>query len=274
VIYGGVMIVKVNECIRDIDEGTSCFQLRELIKPEADVVILNGFPINEDKLLKEKDNIAFIKKGEVPSEHELEDLMVARHTPKVYGKVKNSSVGIAGVGGLGSNVAIALARLGVGKIVIVDHDVVEPSNLNRQQYYVRDIGQYKVDALKRNLRDINPFIEIEGRIEKLHTSNIVEVFNGVDIVIEALDNPELKAELANVVLTKMKDKILIAASGMAGYFSSNDIITKKINNRFYLCGDGVNEAKEGSGLMAPRVAICANHMANAALRIILGEEGE
>lgn len=267
------MIVKVNECIREIDEGISCFELRESVKPEADVVIVNGFPIKEDKLLKEKDNITFIKRGEIPSEYELEDLMVARHTPKVYGKVKNSSVGIAGVGGLGSNIAISLARIGVGKLVIVDYDVVEPSNLNRQQYYVSDIGQYKVVALKAQLQKINPFIEIEEKIEELHEKNIRGIFSSVDIIIEAFDNPESKAELSNVVLRDMKDKVLIAASGMAGYFSSNDIVTKKINNRFYLCGDRVNEAKEGSGLMAPRVAICANHMANMALRIILGEEG-
>ena len=95
----------------------------------------------------------------------------------------------------------------------------------------------------------------------------------MDIIIEAFDNPECKAEISNVVLTEMRDKVLIASSGMASYYPSNDIITRRINNRFYICGDGVNEAKEGSGLMAPRVAICANHMANCALRIILGEEG-
>lgn len=266
------MIVKVNECIRDIDEGISCFELRELVKPDADVVILNGFPIKEDKFIKEKDNITFIKKGEIPKAYELEDLMVARHTPKVYGKVKNSSIGIAGAGGLGSNIAISLARLGVGKLVIVDYDVVEPSNLNRQQYYVSDIGQYKVTALKTQLQKINPFIEVEEIVEELHENNIREIFKDVDIVIEAFDNPESKAELSNIVLRDMKEKVLIAASGMAGYFSSNDIVTRKINNRFYLCGDGINEAKEGLGLMAPRVAICANHMANMALRIILGEE--
>ena len=72
----------------------------------------------------------------------------------------------------------------------------------------------------------------------------------------------------------MRDKILIASSGMAGYYPSNEIRTRKINERFYICGDGESEAKEGFGLMAPRVAICANHMANCALRLILGEEGK
>ena len=108
----------------------------------------------------------------------------------------------------------------------------------------------------------------------LNKNNIKEIFNDVDIIIEAFDNPECKAELSSIVLSEMKDKVLIASSGMASYYPSNDIITRKINSRFYICGDGVNEAKEGNGLMAPRVAICANHMANCALRIILGEEGK
>ena len=168
---------------------------------------------------------------------------------------------------------MSLARIGVNNIKIVDFDIVEPSNLNRQQYYIKDIGEYKVNAIKRNLRQVNPFINVTAIIDRLNKDNIKENFADVDIIIEAFDNPECKAEISNVVLTEMKDKVLIASSGMAGYYPSNDIITRKINNRFYICGDGVNEGKEGSGLMAPRVAICANHMANCALRIILGEEG-
>ncbi|MBS6184578.1 MAG: sulfur carrier protein ThiS adenylyltransferase ThiF, partial [Clostridium celatum] len=177
-------------------------------------------------------------------------------------------------GGLGSNIALSLSRIGVANIKIVDFDIVEPSNLNRQQYYIKDIGEYKVIALKRNLKEVNPFINITDIIEKLNKNNIKKIFNDVDIIIEAFDNPECKAELSSIVLSEMKDKVLIVSSGMAGYYPSNDIITRKINNRFYICGDGVNEAKEGNGLMAPRVAICANHMANCALRIILGEEGK
>ena len=262
------MRIKVNEQYSEVFEGISCFKLREGIKPEADIIILNGFPIKEDKLLKDGDSISFIKRGEIPKKEELEALLVARHTPKVYEIVKNISIGIAGAGGLGSNIALSLARLGVINIKVVDFDIVEPSNLNRQQYYIKDIGDYKVTALKRT------FIEVIPIIKKLSKENIKETFNDVDIIFEAFDNPECKAELSNIVLTEMRDKVLIASSGMASYYPSNEIITRKINNKFYICGDGVNEAKEGSGLMAPRVAICANHMANCALRIILGEEGE
>lgn len=263
--------IKINENNEEVDKGESCFKLRDKFKPDSDVIILNGFPLEKDKILKEEDRIVFIKKGKIPSKEELRGVMMARHTPGVHEKVSKARIAIAGAGGLGSNIAISLARLGVGFIKIIDFDVVEPSNLNRQQYLIRDIGEYKVKALKNQLLEINPFICIDEKVEKIEKENIKELFNDVNIIIEAFDNANYKAMLSNEVLTTMKDKILIASSGMAGFYSSNDIETKKINSRFYICGDGVNEAKEGCGLMAPRVAICANHMANMALRIILGE---
>lgn len=268
------MIIKVNEEVIDVEDGLSCFEIREKVKRDCDIVILNGYPITGDKILKEGDRLSLIKKGEVPKEEELEALLVARHTPGVYGKTKRAKIGIAGAGGLGSNIAISLARLGVGNIKIVDFDVVEPSNLNRQQYYIKDIGEFKVNALKRNLAEINPFINVEAIVKKVNRNNVIDIFREEDIIIEAFDNPECKAEISNRVLSCMEDKILIASSGMAGYYPSNEIVTRKINEKFYICGDGESEAKEGVGLMAPRVAICANHMANCALRIILGEEGK
>ena len=268
------MFIKVNEVVVEVEEGVSCFTIREKVKRDCDVVILNGYPITKDRILKEGDSLSLIKKGEIPKEEDLEALLVARHTPGVYSKTKRAKIGIAGAGGLGSNIAISLARLGIGNIKIVDFDVVEPSNLNRQQYYIKDIGEFKVNALKRNLEEINPFINVQAIIKKLDKDNIAEIFAEEDIIIEAFDNPEYKAEISTKVLNTMRDKILIASSGMAGYYPSNEIRTRKINERFYICGDGESEAKEGFGLMAPRVAICANHMANCALRLILGEEGK
>jgi sulfur carrier protein ThiS adenylyltransferase len=263
--------IKVNENKKEINEDETCFKLRDKLKPNSDVVILNGFPLEEDKPLKEGDSIVFIKKGQVPNKEELRGVMMARHTPGVHERVANARVAIAGVGGLGSNIAISLARVGVGFIRIIDFDVVEPSNLNRQQYLIRDIGEYKVKALKEHILEINPFIHVDSKVKKIEKENIKELFSDVDIVIEAFDNAKYKAMLSNEVLAAIRDKVLIASSGMAGFYSSNDITTKKVNSKFYICGDGINEAKEGSGLMAPRVAICANHMANMALRIILGE---
>lgn len=211
------------------------------------------------------------KKDQIPSQEEFEAQLVARHTPGVHAKVKNAVVGIAGLGGLGSNVAVSLARLGIGKLILVDFDRVEPSNLNRQQYFTRHIGIKKTKALKELIKEINPFVEIETRDIFLDKDNVLDCFKDVEIIVEAFDNPESKATLVNTVLTKDKEKIIVAASGMAGYFSNNTIKTKRIRDNFYLIGDGVSEVVDGCGLMAPRVAIAANHQANTVLRIILGE---
>lgn len=265
-------LIKVNEKDTAIEIGETCFKLKEKIKSNSDLIILNGTLLNEDKRLKQGDKVVFIKKGQSPTKEELQELLILRHTSKVHEKVRKAKIGIAGAGGLGSNIAISLARLGVGYIKIVDFDIVEPSNLNRQQYFIKDIGEYKVKALKKHILDINPFIEVDDLVEKIEKHNIKEIFKSVDIIIEAFDKAKYKADVCNEVLTNMKDKKIIASSGMAGFYSSNDITTKKITSKFYICGDGINESKEGSGLMAPRVSICANHMANMALRIILGEE--
>lgn len=262
----------LNEKLIKVNEGISLYELKNDYKKDADVIILNGFPQKEDKALKNNDRVVFIKKGEKPNKNELEALMVSRHTPGIFNKLKNSKVGIAGVGGLGSNIALSLARIGVGTLKLVDFDVVEPSNLNRQQFFVDDIGKYKVDAMSEIINKVNPFIKVYKCKEFLNSENIERTFSDVDIIIEAFDNPESKAVLCNKVLIDMKDKYLIAGSGMAGYFSSNSIETRKIRSKFYVCGDGENAAKEGQGLMAPRVSICANHMANMAVRIICNKE--
>ena len=264
------MKVYINEVEREVEE-TTAYGLRKKFKEAADVVIVNGFPIKEDMIIKEEDRICFIKKGEMPKEDELEALMASRHTPKVHEALKRGRVAIAGAGGLGSNIAISLARVGVGHIKIMDFDVVEPSNLNRQQYYIRHIGMKKVDALKELLKEINPFIEVEVKDVKIEKENIEELFKNVDIVIEAFDNPVYKAILVGEVLKKFKETKVISGSGMAGFYSNNIIKTKKINNRLYMCGDDVHEAGLNEGLMAPRVAIVANHEANMALRLLLNE---
>ena len=262
------MKVKLNEKWIELEEKIS---VRQLIKDE-EVIIINGFTVSEDKVLKEGDEVVLIKKGRIPNQSELETLMMARHTPGVFEKLKKAKVGIAGAGGLGSNIAVSLARMGIGTLYIVDYDVVEPSNLNRQQYEIEDIGKLKTEAMKDKLKKINPFLKVISIPEKIEEENVKKLFEDAEIILEAFDSPFYKAMLSNYILTQMKDKYLISASGMAGYFSSNAIITRKVTSRFYICGDFVNEAKEGSGLMAPRVAICAGHMANMAVRIILGEE--
>lgn len=236
------------------------------------ITIYNGFQTNEDFVLNEGDEIAFIEKGKMPPQEELEALMCARHTPQVHHKVKAAKVAIAGLGGLGSHIAIELARTGVGHLHLVDFDIVEPSNLNRQMYKICHLGMKKTEALAQEIKEINPYIEVQIDTIRVTEDNVLELFKEDEIVCEAFDKPEAKAMLVNTLLGERKNVKIVAASGMAGYDSSNKIQTKKVNKRFYLCGDLYNGAKPGMGLMAPRVSICAGHQANMILRLILGIE--
>src|SRR5512143_1797840 len=132
--------IKINERLFEFEEAPKLMEVRARFKPDADLVIRNGFPASGNPTLADGDNLVLIRKGEKPVRAELEALMMARHTPGVHDRVKLARVGIAGLGGLGSVVAIALARVGVGELVLADFDIVEPSNLNRQQYYDHQIG--------------------------------------------------------------------------------------------------------------------------------------
>ncbi|MDO9124021.1 MAG: ThiS-like ubiquitin domain-containing protein, partial [Deltaproteobacteria bacterium] len=127
-----IIRVKVNEREVSLTPPFTLFQLRDRFKPGADLIILNGFPMESDQPLKQGDEVVLIKRGEPPSPEEFESLMMARHTPGIHQKIKDSVVGIAGLGGLGSMVGLARARIGVGTLILVDFDVVDPSNLNRQ----------------------------------------------------------------------------------------------------------------------------------------------
>lgn len=265
------MRIYINENKKEIEEGKTAYQIRDSFNKSYDIVILNGYPINEDILLKENDRLSLIKRGEKPSLEEIESLLIARHTPNVHNKLKQGKIAILGLGGLGSNIAISLSRIGVNELILADYDVVEPSNLNRQQYFIEDIGDLKTKALEKTIKKINPFVKVTTHNILVNKENM-EIFKEANIIIEAFDNPSCKAEICNYVLTKMKDKYLIASSGMAGYYDSNIIKTKKMREKFYICGDFVNEARIGEGLMAPRVAICANHMANLATQILIENE--
>ncbi|MBN1317340.1 MAG: sulfur carrier protein ThiS adenylyltransferase ThiF [Anaerolineales bacterium] len=272
-ILGAMIKITFNERPIEIDPGTTLYRLVERFKPGADVLVVNGFPVSEDGELAEGDRVALIKRGERPDSDELEALMAARHTPGVHDRLKQSCVGIAGCGGLGSNVALSLARVGVGKLIIADFDVVIPSNLNRQQYFIEQIGQFKVDALKETLARANPFVQVEIHRVELTAENIPRLFAGADVIVEAFDRVDMKVMIIETVLVKMPDTPLVVGSGMAGYGRNNDIQTQREGN-LYICGDGVSDARPGRGLMAPRVGIAANHQANQVLEIILGEEPE
>ena len=195
-----------------------------------------------------------------------------RHSPEKQSLLSSAHVAVAGLGGLGSHVAYALARIGVGYLHLIDFDVVDITNLNRQQYFIRHIGMYKTDALKSLLLDSNPYLDIRTDCVKVTEENLETLFQNDPIVCEAFDRPEAKAMLVNGILEKFPEKKLVSATGMAGYGSSNTITTKRLMKNFYLCGDRVTEPTYGNGLMAPRVAVCAAHEANMITRLILGEE--
>lgn len=256
----------------DVGEETRLFELREKVKPGADVIVLNGAPVSEDRTLLEKDRVVYIKRGSIPGQEELKTAMAARHTPGVHKKVNGAVVGIAGLGGLGSSVAVALARLGVGRLIMVDFDVVEPSNLNRQQYFIDQIGWFKTEALQKNIKKINPFIQVETHNLRLTAGNIGGVFFDVDILVEALDTVEGKAMLVESFSGNFEGKPVVMASGLAGYYLNNDIQTARIGKNLYVVGDLVHGAQEGVGLMSPRVGIAAHHQANMVLRLIMGME--
>jgi len=264
--------IKVNEKEVSVPPKTTLHQLKERFKPDADVIIYNGFPLTSDHPLKGGDEIVFIQKGELPSSEEFECLLLARHTPGVHQKIKRAVVGIAGLGGLGSAVAIALARIGVGTLILVDFDVVEPSNLNRQQYFIHQIGMAKVEALRENLSKINPYVRILTYAEKLDRDNMERIFKDAMVIVEAFDRAEEKAMLINALSEKMPDKYIVAASGVAGYGDNNEIRTVQFSSKIFIIGDQKTPAEPGVGLMAPRVGIAAHHQANLVLRILLGEE--
>jgi len=201
---------------------------------------------------------------------ELENAIAARNVSGTKEKLKNGKAAIAGLGGLGSNIAVMLARIGVGKLLLVDFDVVEPGNLNRQNYNLTHLGMLKTEALKSQIDKINPFVETEICTAKVTETNALEIFKDYPIVCEAFDNPQYKAMLVNTLLEKGGKKI-IAASGMAGYESANKIKTKQMLKNLYVCGDFEPAEQDGIGFMAPRVTICAGHQANMVLRLLLME---
>ena len=202
-----------------------------------------------------------------------EEDLLKRNVKGIFEKLKKAKVCILGLGGLGSNVAILLARSGIGYLKLVDFDIVEASNLNRQQYRISHIGMKKTEAIRTIIKEINPFVEVEILNKKIDRENILSIVGEVEIVVEAFDVAETKAMAIEELLIN-GNKMLVSASGMAGIGSANEIITKKVRDNFYLVGDNYSDYEEYSGIMSTRVMICAAHQANVVLRIILGEENE
>lgn len=202
------------------------------------------------------------------SEQEFYYALAGRLGKDVTDKLRSSTIGIAGLGGLGSNIAMLLVRSGVGRLVIADSDTVELSNIHRQNYPLDSVGMKKTVATAKEIKRINPWCRVEQHNVKITKDN-VSIFSDCDVVCEAFDDAEQKIMLIES-LSAMNKKI-VSGNGMAGIQSANSIVTKKVGNDIYLCGDGITDV-EGNSLMPSRVTVCAAHQANAAIRIILGLE--
>jgi len=204
------------------------------------------------------------------TEQEWYSTLEMRHGKELQQKFSLACVAVCGLGGLGSNVAISLARAGVGKLILIDFDKVDISNLHRQQYNVSQLGMYKTNAIKQTLSEIAPYCKIVTHTEKITEDNL-SLIADCDIVCECFDNAECKSMLVNGVAEQYPDKYIISASGMSGLHTGNIIQTKRLGKKLYICGDGMSDINSDGTLFAPRVMLCASHQANTVLRIIAGK---
>ena len=212
-----------------------------------------------------------IKHNCPPSKSEMLDALYLKQGKERTDKFQNAVVAVCGLGGLGSNIAVSLARAGVGHLILIDFDNVDITNLHRQQYKASQVGLPKSEALAANLREIAPYISLTIHNQRIDQDNIETLVGSADVICEAFDNAEAKAMLVNTILERMPDKYLVSASGMAGIGSANEIKTKRIMPHFYLCGDLASDVSKSQSLVAPRVALCAAAQALTVLRILIGE---
>lgn len=187
-------------------------------------------------------------------------------------RLAKARIGIAGAGGLGSNIAMMLARSGVGHLVIADFDTVDESNLNRQHYAREHVGASKVDALSQQIHAVDPRVEMQAFRLRVTPQNARELFGGCDIVCEAFDDAQAKAMLVEQLLSLTPGPIVVSGNGMAGIGPASEIVTRRLGGRLYVCGDGESDVDAGEVLYAPRVMLCAAQQALVAVRIVLGEE--
>lgn len=190
---------------------------------------------------------------------------------EIKAHLRNFRVGIAGAGGLGSNCAVALARSGIGTLVIADFDIVEENNLNRQYFFLDQAGMFKTDALKENILRIDPYVSVKNYQVKLDELNIPLIFTGCDVIIEAFDNNDMKNMLIETIQLSMPETPIIVGSGMAGWGDTNAIRYRKIDDTLYVCGDECSEVSESIPAMAPRVGMVANMQANVAIEILMNK---
>ncbi len=209
----------------------------------------------------------------IPTQDQMKEALKLRHGEILQKKFSESRVAVCGLGGLGSNIAIALARAGGGTLILIDYDRVDISNLNRQQYKANQVGLPKTEALASNLLEIAPYLTLVTHTVRISEHNLAELLFDADVICEAFDLAKEKAMLVNGCLERLPNACVVAASGMAGLASANAIRTRKITERFYLCGDGISGQECIPGLISTRVMLCAAHQAHTVLRILAKNPG-
>lgn len=245
--------------------------LRESLDLTGDALIVGGHSKPWDTPVNAGDEVLIFDSSTSPSPALWRAIYDARYGHDIMQRLQNGRVAVCGLGGLGSLVAQELARLGVGHLLLIDGDHVEPTNLARQHYRLEQIGMPKTDALAQTITASAPLTTVETATCWLDAENIPTLLADWPIVCECLDRPETKALFTSTVLAALPQSILVSASGMAGYGSGNDITAKQLLPRFYQVGDGKSEGEEGIGLMAPRVGLCASAQATLVMRLLLGE---
>jgi len=185
-------------------------------------------------------------------------------------RLRDFTVAVIGCGGLGSNVASMLVRSDIGGLVLLDDDIVEESNLDRQSYFRDQVGELKVEALAANLRRIRAGVRLELLAERVTTDNLFSAVGRADVVVEAVDNAQDKAMIINTCLRELPGIPLVTASGLAGYGSTNTIAIERISPDLYVVGDLTSEATDSQALFASRVMSVAAAQAHAVVRVLLG----
>ncbi|MEN8141344.1 MAG: sulfur carrier protein ThiS adenylyltransferase ThiF [Thermodesulfobacteriota bacterium] len=242
--------------------------------PGATLLLINGRLAQPEQLLTEGDRCWCLAEDASLSPAEMNDILARRHSPAIQRRLAKATVGIMGLGGLGSPVAMALTRMGVGCLRLADFDRVDPSNLGRQHYFVDQLGQLKTKALAATLARINPGVKIELIDQRLDGPAIKKEFRGVDVLVECFDDPVMKATALRLALTDLKPIRYVGASGVAGYGPNNEITTSSPFPGVFLVGDGHSDPEDGLGLMASRVGIAAHHQANQVIRLLLDDTAD
>jgi len=260
--------IRVNEN-RYLFQGKTAGEVVKAYKPETDIIIQNGHIVKSDSSVMEGDIFYLIKRGEKPNEKEMRYLLTARHTPRVAERLAKCKMAVCGLGGLGSNIALALSRMGIGELQLIDYDVIVPSNINRQQFYIDQIGMKKTDATLENLKRVNPYVKYDMRDMFITRDSVKGLFDECDVIIEAFDGAETKAMFILEASKCYPDALIVGASGVAGLGSHEKFRVVTAGKNVKLVGDFETAAQVGRGLMSTRVTIAAGIQANVAVRHVL-----